>query len=165
MEFSDQKNLSTEPISTNKMPTISRKIDYPIEPGLKSPWDLSNLSIFRYFICPEMACSFITANETPFTQHIKDHHDFFIPYEEIPVKLEIKCDVDYSEDENDYQDFWPKTENRENYEDGIDEKYNPTTKSAKKQNVSTDGSIRKPFECPKCPKTFSKKGDMERHIG
>ena len=70
------------------MQTISRNIDFPIKPGLKSPWDLSDLSIFRYFICPEVSCAFIADTETPFTQHMTDHHEVFQPsHDDIPLKL------------------------------------------------------------------------------
>ena len=37
------------------------------------PWQLSDCSVYRYFLCPE--CNFKSRSETPFLEHMNTYHE------------------------------------------------------------------------------------------
>ena len=56
------------------------------------PWDLSNISKYRYFVCPEPICQFMCQNESNFRTHMKEFH---VVIEENNIKIENLDDTEY----------------------------------------------------------------------
>ena len=50
-----------------------------------APWDLSNISKYRFFVCPEPICQFMCQNELRFRTHMKEFH---VVIEENDIKIE-----------------------------------------------------------------------------
>ena len=131
--------------------------------GNGPPWDLSDCSKYRYFICPESICEFMSHNELTFKTHMKEFHSVT---NENEIKVEDLDEDDKGNNsnfslENDV-DIKLKIDRLKKFNVKVIKNYNTRNKKTNYNDISKDGFIS--VNCRSCGFLFDSIIELRDHL-